>query len=217
MGRAIARACLALALIVTGLSDLNAAIMWSWISEGEGKTFAGTLTTDGDYSQTQNGSDLVTFTVLSFDSWFLDGTDLINGSVFALNDWQTDGMPNGQISKIAWSPTDQAIDPITGLESSTSSVAVSTFPSDGHAVLSIVNAQNTNFDPSVLRNQIGQHPGFGNPDFDLGFIATSTVFTPVPVPEPSFCVGGAMIGMSIFVWMRRVKAVKRPGCCEVTG
>ncbi len=213
LGRTFVRSAGFLLCLTVGVSDVKAALLWNWVSVGEGNTFSGTLTTDGDYSMTTPGSGLVTFTVLSFDSWFLNGTNLVTSGTFATNNWQTVGSPtvNNVITytnTITWSRSEQKLDPLNGLAYQQSQANIATFPSDNHAALSIVNADYPNVDPSFLRNSIIQHATapHGGAAFNLGFVATSTVFT--PVPEPKFYAGCATLSLILVVYFRRIRATR---------
>ncbi len=217
---AFVRVILAIGLLGSGLSELKAAIMWNWVSEGEGNIFSGSLTTDGDYSDTQGGTGNVTFTVLSYDSWFLNGTNLITAGPFEQSDWQTVGAPvfdeNGErsiTSSIVWSRDDQKLDPVDGLSALNSPSGIvfrgSTLTQPGfggagplgHAELGIAIPS---LSSGINRNSIKQHPFSGGEEFDLNFIPTSTVFT--PVPEPNFVAGITLLGSSLFVLFRRMRS-----------
>ena len=198
-----------LAIVLLSYSDLRAALLWNWVSEGEGNTFSGTLTTDGDYSMTLPGSGLENFKVLSFDSWFLNGTNLITSGVFEFNDWQTVGSPNlfpglTITNSINWSRSDQKIDPEIGLTSTQGGHFLQTVPSSTgagpllHGALQIVNANHPTLNPSVLRNEISQNSESGGEVFSLGFEASSTVFTPVPEPKVyAGCVAAVIFGYAL--------------------
>lgn len=208
------RLSLVLFLAVPSLLNLQAALLWNWESTDGTNVFSGSLTTDGDYSMTTPGAGLSEFTVLSFDSWFLNGTNLVTSGPFTYNDWQV-GAPPPQITNvITWSRSEQQLDADLGLTSSgasSSSANILTFPDQGHpggagqAVLSIVNAQKPNYNPAFLINHIREHAP--NP-FDLTFVTTSTVFT--PVPEPEMHVAMAILLTSGVVLWRRAKVRGTP-------
>ena len=212
--RTSVRSVLVLLSLSMGVSGLNAALMWNWVSVGEGNTFSGTLTTDGNYSDTLPGTGLATFNVLSFDSWFLNGTNLVTNGPFEHSDWQTVASPvvNGTnyTSTITWSRSEQKLDPLTGLSSNVGTASIGTFPGEtasgtaGHAALYIVNADKPDVDPSLLRNNIIQHSTSNGEVFDLSFVATSTVFT--PVPEPKIYAGCAALSLFLVVYFRRTRA-----------
>ena len=218
---AYVRAVLSLALMGMGFSNVRAAIMWNWVSVGEGNTFSGTLTTDGDYAMTLPGAGDVSFTVLSFDSWFLNGTDLVSEGPFAFNDWQMEAAPDfggaEQYNVINWSRSDQKIRAGDGIDSLISRGRLYTFPGTesegplGSAVLAIGTPE-TSFGDT--KNQIGQSSNGGG-EFAMGFIPTSTVFT--PVPEPRIYVRFAMIGLSVLVCIRRVRALEQELPSERSG
>ena len=75
---------LLLTIVLNGLNHINlsAAILWTYESsgtnglDGQHYTLTGTLTTDGDYADTQ-GSGTVSFELLSIDSTQLDGVDIV--------------------------------------------------------------------------------------------------------------------------------------------
>ncbi len=76
---------LLLTIVLTGLNHINlsAAILWSYEQSGidlfdgfQQKTVTGTLTTDGEYADTQ-GSGTVSFELLSIDSAQIDGVDIV--------------------------------------------------------------------------------------------------------------------------------------------
>ena len=222
MHHGLVRAFLSLTILGFSLNDGNAAIMWNWVSVGADNTFTGSLTTDGDYSMTLAGSgpDLVTFNVLSFDSWILNGTNLVdNAGPFQNDDWQMNASPMDSggttvTNAIKWSRSAQRIDLDEGLISHLGSYGLLTTP--GHesttpewqAALGIVNPDDADRIPALPpANSIVQHEGSGLNTFNWSFAPTSTVFT--PVPEPKIYVGCAAIGLSVFVWLRRARAIRR--------
>ena len=81
---------LLLTVVLNGLNHVNlsAAILWTYEQSGsdnfdgfQQKTVTGTLTTDGEYADTQ-GSGTVSFELLSIDSAQIDGVDFVwNGPV----------------------------------------------------------------------------------------------------------------------------------------
>ena len=214
-------AVLSLSILRFSCYEVQAAIMWNWVSVGEGNTFAGSLTTDGDYGMTLSGSgsDLVTFNVLSFDSWILNGTNLVDiAGPFQNDDWQMDATPTTSsgttfTNGIKWSRSAQRIDPDEGLISNFSTVSISTTPGqesttpEGQAVLSIVIPDNSDDPLFPRRNLIRQNAESGLNVFDWSFAPSSTVFT--PVPEPTVSMGCVAIGLTVFVWIRRVRPIRR--------
>lgn len=222
MHQGLVRAVLSLTILGFGLDEVKAAILWNWVSVGEGNTFTGSLTTDGDYSMTLSGSepDLVTFNVLSFDSWILNGTNLVDSAgPFQNDDWQMEATPTGSggttiNNAIKWSRSDQRIDPDDGLNWNQGGVGVLTSPAQGsttpewQAALLIANPDDVDGSPMFPpANLIRQYPASGLNVFDWSFVPSSTVFT--PVPEPEIYVGCTAIGLSVIVCFRRTRANRR--------
>ena len=184
----------AFALWVFAASNAAAALEWNYtFTTQAGQVGAGTFTTDRDATDAQSGGDL-TYTVSSFNSFFLDGVD-VSG------DFATPpSLPIAGFNTFNWNSNTSSV---TGTGSAVGSIA-------GGDALSIFAQDNVGL--RIFGTATAAFSGFL---IDRDGFLTATTTTPTatiapqlaPVPEPGETALIAGLGLAGFIaWRRRRKS-----------